>query len=122
MIFYGSEREEEIDDEETAGGDGESAQGLPGGGAVLGMVVRVEGDDADADQQRAANNAQQGLLKQVEQGTISIRIWFLEHVPHVPNALLCFQRRRLRVLHSLSLSIWHSNRLGHASVIWKTVR
>ena len=66
LISQCLEDEDEIDDEETAGRDGEAAQGLAGRGPVLRVVVRVQCDDAHSDEQRATDNAQQRLLKRQE--------------------------------------------------------
>ena len=59
----GLEDEEEVDCEERAGRDAESAERLAGGRAQLRVVVRVERDDAHQDQQRGAHDAQQRLLQ-----------------------------------------------------------
>ncbi len=59
----GFEDEEQVDCEEAAGDDAEPAERLPRRRAQLGVVVGVERDHADRDQQRAAHEAQQRLLK-----------------------------------------------------------
>jgi len=59
MIPDGLEDQEEVDGEESPGGDAEAAEGLAGGRAQLRVVVRVEGDDADEDEERGPHQAQQ---------------------------------------------------------------
>ena len=68
----GLEDQEEVDGEESPGGDAEAAEGLAGGRAQLRVVVRVEGDDADQDEQRGAHYAQQRLLKSRTTTTLGV--------------------------------------------------
>ena len=71
LVFFpdGLEDQEEVDGEESPGGDAEAAEGLAGGRAQLRVVVRVEGDDADEDEQRGPHYAHQRLLKRTNGGT-----------------------------------------------------
>ena len=74
LVFFpdGLEDQEEVDGEESPGGDAEAAEGLAGGRAQLRVVVRVEGDDADQDEQRGAHYAQQRLLKSRTTTTLGV--------------------------------------------------
>ena len=63
VIPDGLQDDQQVDREEAPCGHAQPRQGFPGGRPVLGVVVGVEGDDADAYQKRGANYADKGLLK-----------------------------------------------------------
>lgn len=54
---YGLDYEAQVQQEEEAGRHAQAGQGLACRRAVLGVVVRVQGDDADADEQGTAQDA-----------------------------------------------------------------
>ncbi len=56
--------EQQVYCEQPPGGHAQACQGLPGRGPELGVVVGVQGDDSDADEQRAPHYAEQALLEE----------------------------------------------------------